>query len=553
MNLITIIMDIKQFGLSLKRLCKARAEAKPRLDYAEPQPKVRYNERLCKVRAEAKPCLDYAEPQPKVRYNELCFRGIAYLIGLLLAFESMLLFACCCVSMIYGENDLMSFIISFTVCLSASVVLLVYGRKRKSGPSRYEAYIVVALAWVFFTVFGMFPYLLGDFIPNVTDAFFETMSGFTTTGATILDNIESMPHGILFWRSLTQWIGGLGIVCFTIVLLPGFGVSSQMLYLSEATGVTHSKICPKTRIMARYIFMVYILLTGVESVLLMSGGMGMFDAVCHSMATTATGGFSTKQESIAYWHSPYIEYVVSLFMLLSSINFSLYLVAFKSDWKQIRQNLELKWFASSIGLLTIIIGVALVLNNGYGVEEAFRKALFQVATCHTSCGFATDDYNLWPPFTWMLLIFAMVSGGCTGSTSGGVKNLRLIIIVQCIRNQFRQILHPRAVLPVRAGTLFDNKIVTMVLVFFAVYMAVAFMGWTLLMSCGVGFTEAMSTVISAMGNVGPGLGSFGPSFSWAAMPDAAKWILSSLMLIGRLEIFGFLLIFYRPTWKGSWS
>ena len=485
--------------------------------------------------------------------KEVSYRFIAHLTGLLLAFESMLLLACCCVSMIYGERDLMSFVISFAVCLSVSAILLIYGRRKKCAMSRNEGYIVVALSWVFFSVFGMVPYLWGEFIPNITDAFFETMSGFTTTGATILDNIESMPHGILFWRSLTQWIGGLGIVCFTIVLLPGFGASSQMLYLSEATGVTHNKLCPKTRVMARYIFMVYILLTAVESALLMAGGMGLFDAVCHSMTTTATGGFSTKQASIAYWHSPYIEYVVSLFMLLSAINFSLYIVACKSKWKQLRKNTELKWFACSVGLLTLVISVVLFLNNGYGVEEAFRKSLFQVATCHTSCGFATDDYNLWPPFTWMLLIFAMLSGGCTGSTSGGVKNLRLIIIANCIRNQFRQILHPRAVLPVRAGFPFDNKLVTTVLVFFAAYLSVAFIGWTLLMAFGVDFTEAMSTVISAMGNVGPGLGSFGPAFSWAALPDAAKWILSSLMLIGRLEIFGFLLIFYRSTWKGSWS
>ena len=485
--------------------------------------------------------------------DEVSYRFVAYLIGLLLAFESMLLLACCCVSMIYGERDLMSFIVSFAVCLSVSAILLVYGRRKKCAMSRNEGYIVVALSWVFFSVFGMVPYLWGGFIPNITDAFFETMSGFTTTGATILDNIESMPHGILFWRSLTQWIGGLGIVCFTIVLLPGFGASSQMLYLSEATGVTHNKLYPKTRVMARYIFMVYILLTAVESALLMAGGMGLFDALCHSMTTTATGGFSTKQESIAYWHSPYMEYVVSIFMLLSAINFSLYIVAFKSKWKKPREFVELKWFACSVGLLTLIISAVLFLNNGYSVEEAFRKSLFQVATCHTSCGFATDDYNLWPPFTWMLLIFAMLSGGCTGSTSGGVKNLRLIIIANCIRNQFRQILHPRAVLPVRVGGLFDNKLLTTVLVFFAAYLSVAFIGWTLLMAFGVGFTEAMSTVISSMGNVGPGLGSFGPAFSWAALPNAAKWILSSLMLIGRLEIFGFLLIFYRSTWKGSWS
>ena len=240
-------------------------------------------------------------------------------------------------------------------------------------------------------------------------------------------------------------------------------------------------------------------------------------------------------------------------MLLSSINFSLYIVTIKGRWRQLQQNIELKWFLVSVALLTLIITLTLSQSHGYGGEEAFRKALFQVATCHTSCGFATDDYSLWPSFTWMLLLFAMLSGGCTGSTSGGVKSLRLAMITTCIRNQFRQILHPQAVLPVKVGKMFDNKLVTTVLVFFAAYMVVAFVGWTLLMACGIGMTEAISTVISAMGNVGPGLGSFGPAFSWAALPDTAKWILSVWMLIGRLEIFGFLLVFYPPTWKGSWT
>lgn len=484
--------------------------------------------------------------------KEVNRRFIAHTIGVLLVFESVLLLACCCISLLYKENDLMPFLISFVLCLSAGATLLVYGSKKESGPCRPEAYIIVALSWLSFTLLGMLPYLIGRYIPSITDAFFETMSGFTTTGATILDHIEDMPHGILFWRSLTQWIGGLGIICFTIVLLPGFSTNSQMLYMSEATGVTHDKIYPKTYVMARYILTVYLSLTIIEAALLKAGGMGWFDALCHSFTTTATGGFSTRQDSIAYWQSPYIEYVVSLFMLLSAINFSLYIFLLKGKWRQMLHNAEVRWFVASVGMVTLIIALALVLNNGYGIEKAFRKALFQVVTCHTSCGFASDDYNLWPPFTWMLLIFAMLSGGCTGSTSGGVKSLRLLIIVSCIRNQFRQILHPHAVLPVRAEKILDNKLVTTVLVFFAAYMTVVFVGWTLLMACGVGLTEAMSTVISAMGNVGPGLGSFGPAFSWAALPDAAKWTLSVLMLIGRLEIFGFLLVFYRPTWRGSW-
>lgn len=481
-------------------------------------------------------------------------RMIARTLGRLLLLETLSMAVCCMVSLGYHENDCRAFGITLVVCGFASTALLVYGRTHELGPNRRESYIVVAFSWLLFTVFGMLPYLIGGYIPSVADAFFETLSGFTTTGATILNNIERLPHGILFWRSLTQWIGGLGIICFTIVLLPGFGNSSQLLFLSEATGVTHDKIHPQTRVMARRIWMVYLLLTAVETLLLIAGGMEPFDAICHSFTTTATGGFSTRQDSIAHWHSPYIEYIVSLFMLLSSVNFSIYIAALhRRGGLQLFSHVEVKAFLTSVGVLTVVIAIALVARNGYGAEEAFRKSLFQVVTCHTSCGFATDDYNLWPPFTWMLLVFAMLAGGCTGSTSGGIKCLRLVMIARNITNQFRQILHPNAVLSVRTEKVIDSKVNTAVLVFFAAYLLLVFVGWTLLMVCGVGLTEAMSTVISAMGNVGPGLGSFGPAFSWAALPEAAKWILSALMLIGRLEIFGFLLAFYPPTWKGSWA
>lgn len=478
---------------------------------------------------------------------------VTHTLGVLLLFEAVLLLICVGVSMIYGEGDLLSFTLPMAVCIILGGASTRFGRKKQQYLGRREAYIVVALSWILFTLFGMLPFLIGGYISSVTDAFFETMSGFTTTGATILNDIESLPHGILFWRSLTQWIGGLGIVFFTIILLPGFGSSSQMLFLSEATGVTHDKIHPKTKVMARYIWMIYIALTAVEIPLLMIGGMNLFDAICHALCTTATGGFSTKQDSVAYWNSPFIEYTISLFMIISSINFSLYFLALKGNAKALIRNKELRWFLRSVGILTLVITFALVFCDKYGIEEAFRKALFQVATCHTSCGFATDDYTAWPPFTWTLLIFAMLSGGCTGSTSGGIKNMRLMIMTENIRNQFKQILHPNAVLPIRMGKGIDNKLNTTVLIFFVSYMLVTFIGWTLLMACGIELTESISLVISAMGNVGPALGNFGPAFSLAALPDVAKWILSALMIIGRLEIFGFLLAFYTPTWKGNWT
>lgn len=487
----------------------------------------------------------------KARANSLInYRFISYILGILVLVEAGLFALCAGVSLLYREADYIFFIWTLLINLVLGAVLLFAGKRPNRQINRRDGYCIVSISWLLFTALGMLPFYLSGHIPSVADAFFETMSGFTTTGATILNDIESLPYGLLFWRSLTQWIGGLGIVLFTIALLPLFSGSSQQLFLSEATGVTHDKIHPKTKVMARCLWLIYIGLTVAEVILLLFGGMNLFDAVCHAFATTATGGFSTKQDSVSYWNSPYIEYVISIFMILSGVNFSLYYMALKGNVKGLWKDKELHWFLKSVGLLTGIITLALFVTDYYDLETAFRKALFQVATTHTSCGFATDDYNLWPPFTWMLLIYAMISGGCTGSTSGGIKNLRLLIIAQNIRNQFRQMLHPRAVLPVRVNKeLISSQVSATVYTFFATYLLCVFVGWTLLMCFGVGLTESMSTVVSAIGNVGPGLGAFGPVFSWAALPDAAKWTLSALMFIGRLEIFGILLLFYHGFWK----
>ena len=478
------------------------------------------------------------------------FRIVSYILGILALVEAGLLAICACISAIYHENSYIDFIWTMLINIGIGGIMVLVGNRKGENISRRDGYCIVSVSWVLFTLLGMLPFYLSGHIPSITDAFFETMSGFTTTGATILDDIESLPHGLLFWRSFTQWIGGLGIVLFTIALLPLFSGSSQQLFLSEATGVIHDKIHPKIKVMARYLWLIYIGLTLLETILLILGGMNLFDAICQSFSTTATGGFSTKQDSISYWNSPYIEYVVSIFMILSGVNFSLYYFALNGKYKKLFKDGELHWFFTSIVTLTVIITSVLFITDYYDIEMAFRKALFQVATTHTSCGFATDDYNLWPPFTWMLLIFAMISGGCTGSTSGGVKNLRLLIMFQNIRNQFKQMLHPRAVLPVHINnSQVPVQTTAMVYTFFVTYLICIFVGWTLLMCFGVDLIESFSTVISAIGNVGLGLGAFGPVFSWASLPDAAKWILSALMLIGRLEIFGIMLLFYKHFWS----
>ena len=396
----------------------------------------------------------------------------------------------------------------------------------------------------------MLPFMLSGEIPTAANAFFETLSGFTTTGATILNDIESLSHGMLFWRSLIQWIGGLGMVCFTIAILPIFGGSNQQLFSAEATGVTHDKIHPKISVMTKWIWTIYTILTVTLIILLLIGGMDLFDAICHAFCTTATGGYSTKQASVAHWNSPFIEYVISIFMILSSINFSLYFACMKGNFKRLFRDSEVKWFLGSITVITVLITIGLIYQRDYDIESAFRKALFQVTSIHTSCGFATDDYNLWPTYTWMLLLFAMISGGCTGSTGGGVKNMRIMILYYNIVNEFKRLIHPNAVLPIRINRhVLPQATINAVVTFTIVYMLCAFVGWIALMLMGINFMEALSLMFSSLGNVGPGLGIYGPAFSWDNMPDLAKWMLSFFMLIGRLELFSVLVLFSPAFWK----
>ena len=475
---------------------------------------------------------------------------IGRVLGVLLFIEAGMFVLCSGISVVYGESDYKYFLYTAGINLLSGALLMFYGRGAENRLSRRDGYCIVTLSWVFFTLFGMLPFYLSGSIDSLTNAFFETMSGFTTTGATILDDIESLSHGMLFWRSLTQWIGGLGIVFFTIAVLPAFTSGGVQLFSAESTGVTHDRTHPKINVMAKWLWTVYLILTLAETILLMLGGMSLFDAVCQSFATTATGGYSTKQASISYWNSPFIEYVVAIFMLLSGVNFALFLMCLRGKVSRLLRDEELRWFLGSVAILTFLITFALVFQNHYDWETAFRKSLFQVATAHTSCGFATDDYNLWPAFTWMLLLIAMLSGGCTGSTSGGIKNMRLLIIARSIRNEFKHLLHPNAVLPVRVNKqTVSPSIVSTVGMFFAFYLIIVIIGWVVLLFLGVGFSESIGTVISSIGNVGPGLGSCGPAYSWNGLPDAAKWVLSFLMLIGRLELFSVLLLFYPGFWK----
>ena len=319
------------------------------------------------------------------------------IMGFLILIETAMLLSCIGVSLYYQEDDLNSFLLTTGITFITGNLLLLMGRNAEKSLSKRDGYVIVSIVWVVFTIFGMLPFYLSGYIPDITNAFFETMSGFTTTGATILDNIESLPHGLLFWRSMIQWIGGLGIVFFTIAVLPIFGIGSMQLFAAEATGPTHDKIHPRIGVTAKLLWSIYLVLTISETILLMFGGMSLFDAVCHSFTTTATGGFSTKQASIAYYNSAYIEYVISIFMILSGLNFTLYFFMIKGKVRKFFSDAEMKWFLYSIGLCTLFITVKLIQNSPMGMEEAFRKALFQVASLHTTTGFATADYMTWEP------------------------------------------------------------------------------------------------------------------------------------------------------------
>ncbi len=477
-------------------------------------------------------------------------KTIIRIIGYLLLLETFMLLGCSGMALYFGEGDAMYFLISAGITLLAGLGFARYGKGGELRLTRRDSYVLVSFSWLIFALFGMLPFYIGGYIPSFTDAFFETMSGVTSTGSTILDNIESLPHGILFWRSLTQWIGGLGIILFTLAVLPIFGVSGLQVFAAEASGPTHDKVHPRINITVKWIWSIYTGLTAILTALLMLGGMDWFDSICHAFTTAGTGGFSTKQASIAYYHSTYIEYVIALFMFISGINFNLLLLFTKGKFRKIFSNEELKWYWWSIVSFTIIITLILYRTSAMGWEESFRKSLFQVVSLQTSTGFITDDYIQWAPILWGLLTVVMLMGACAGSTTGGLKCIRMVILAQIAKNEFKHILHPNAVLPIRINKLvLPTTTVSTVLAFCFIYLIIIILGTLLMMAMGIEFEESLGCTISSISNMGPGLGEYGPAFSWSTLPGAAKWLSSFLMLMGRLELFTILLLFTPEFWR----
>lgn len=471
---------------------------------------------------------------------------------MLLYLESLFMLICLFIALAYGEDDVMAFIVSILVTQFSAFVLRMISRNSDNSMSRRDSFLVVTLAWSMFSLFGTLPFLVGGYCDNFTDAFFESMSGFTTTGATIFDDVECLPHGLLFWRSISQWIGGLGIVFFTIAILPSLAGGSVKVFSAEATGPIKAKLHPRLSSSTQSIWVIFLVLTIACCIAYKALGMGWYDAVSYSMTTLATGGFAPHNDSILHFHSIAMEYVSTLFCFLSGINFILlYRMVMKRKFRDLFTNTELRFYLGAIFIFTAFIFIELRLYNNYGIEKAFRCAIYQIVSFLTTTGLFNDDAARWPHVTWVVLAVCMFMGGCAGSTAGGFKSVRCVMLLKIVQNEFKQMLHPRAVLPLRIG---DSNVsvqrrVTL-FAFLSVYCIMCIVCAFFMIAAGVDNTNAITITISTLSNVGPTLGTeIGPTMSWDDLPDFAKWVCSLLMLMGRLEIFSVLIIFTPEFWK----
>ena len=478
------------------------------------------------------------------------------IIGSLLLLEAVFMVVCLLMAVIHDSSDIVTFIISSLITAAAGVGLVRLGADAPTMMTRRDSYVVVTLTWLSFSVFGMLPYMLSGIILNPTDAFFETMSGFTTTGASVLDDVELQLRShpaMLFWRSLSQWIGGLGIVFFTIAILPSMVSGSTRVFSAEATGPIRTKMHPRLSTNAKWIWTVYLALTLGCALSFLVAGMDWFSALNYGMTTTATGGFSIHNDSIAHFHSPAIEYIGLAFQFVSGINFTmLYMLIMKRQLKMFFRNSELRFYCILVVVCTVVIGMLLITQSGYGLEHAFRSACFQVVSLMTTTGIFCDHVGQWPHITWIILSVLMFIGACAGSTSGGFKSIRAFMICKVIKNEFVRLLHPRAVLPVKVdGHAMPSSIVQNLLAFFAIYIIVCTATTGLMMAIGIDITNSAIISLSCVNNVGLPLNELGPDMTWSSMHWATKWLCSGLMLMGRLEILNVLILLTPSFWKDN--
>uniref|UniRef100_UPI003216FFFC TrkH family potassium uptake protein n=1 Tax=uncultured Draconibacterium sp. TaxID=1573823 RepID=UPI003216FFFC len=471
-------------------------------------------------------------------------------LGFLLVVEGVTMLLALAIALLYGEHDILAFLIASGINLSIGGGIVLATQNAKKDIGKREGFIIVSMVWIVFSFFGSLPYILSGSIPNFTDAFFETMSGFTTTGSSILNDIESLPHGILFWRSITQWLGGMGIIVLSLAILPVFGIGGMQLFMAEVPGPTPDKISPRIKQTAKTLWKIYIVFTLAETLLLWIGGMTFFDAINHSFTTMATGGFSTKQASVAHWPSPFIQYVIIIFMFLAGTNFTLSYFAIKGKFSIVLKDEEFKSYGLFIIGFTILIFIGLLVTTQLGIEQAFRDALFQVLTIITTTGYATANYLTWAPVLTMLIFILFFFGGSAGSTGGGIKIMRIVVLLKNGYYELKRLVHPHAIIPVKFNKhSVDSKIVTNVLAFFIIYLVIFAISTIIFTLIEPNMESSMGAVATCLGNIGPGLGSVGPADNFHHIKPIGKWFLSFLMLLGRLELFTVLVLFSPSFWK----
>ncbi len=452
-------------------------------------------------------------------------------------------------SWFYGDGAASSFILSSVISAACGGLLFKLFRS-ESDLSVREGFAVVTFGWTLFSLFGALPFVLSGAIPSYLDAFFETMSGFTTTGSTILTDIEVLPPSILLWRSLTQWLGGMGIIVLSLAILPMLGVGGMQLFKAEVPGPTTDRLKPRIQDTAKLLWGVYVLLTGAEVLLLMAGGMNFFDGLNHSFTTMATGGFSTRNASIAAYGSAYIEWVITLFMFLAGINFSLHYLALQGKIGDFIRNEELRFYFGLILFGTISITLLNMGGTYPDFLDNLRFSAFQVVSIMTTTGFATADYELWPVLCQYLLVFAMFIGGCAGSTGGGMKVARILLLFKHAHVQVFRLIHPRAVRLVKLGARpVDKEVMQSILGFFALYLGVFVAASFIMAGVGMDLPSAGASVIATLSNIGPGLGSVGPVDNFAHVPAFGKLVLAFCMLLGRLELFTVLVLVFPSFWR----
>ncbi len=459
----------------------------------------------------------------------------------------------------YGEPDLYGHLKSLAICVLVGLPIWFFTRKNRSLNSK-DGFAIVALAWILVALAGAQPFYLTGAIPNFTDAWFESMSGVTTTGASIIGNdatlpnlangIESLPHGVLFWRSFIQWIGGMGIIVFTIAILPLLGVGGVQLFKAEVPGPVADKIRPRVKETAKILWMVYVGLTVVETILLGMSGMPWFDAICHAFTTMPTGGFSTQNASIASYGNPVIHYIIIIFMFIAGVNFTLHFRALTGNVKGYFRDPE---FLSYLGItlgVTFFIFLNLSSARADWTHQNFLQSMFQSVSILTTTGFGSADYEIWPYFTQYLLLILMFIGGMGGSTGGGMKIARIILLLKYAATETRRMLHSRAIIPIRIGDRYISEdVVRNTLGFFLFYMSIFAITAMILTTLNLDLQSAIGAAASAIGNIGPGLGAFGPTDNYALLHPIGKWMLTFCMLLGRLEIFTIMVLFSRTFWK----